>query len=300
MDAFRSQRATAPERSALHRISTRTLKLAAVLSALPVATLPSQQLRTDTATVEQRVLLTPDLTQREVKRRAVENALAEAVRRVAGVRVQSTTMTTKDERNGVVSDEFRSVVQLDAAGRAVDYDILTEEWVTTRHPSLGAQVYYRVVLVATVATETGSLDPSFRLDLSLSANTLHVRSSAVERNDELVATIISSQPSQLILLGLADDSVQVLLPNQYTGSISLPAGARVQVPSAEWRERGLRLRASLPASQASRRELLFAVATRGSVAPFAGGTTIQFQRWLAGIPLDQRAVAFAGYEVVRQ
>ncbi|MEO7512396.1 MAG: hypothetical protein ABIZ91_11615, partial [Gemmatimonadaceae bacterium] len=43
----------------------------------------------DTVTVEQRVLMSPDVTPAQARRRALENALADAVRQVAGVRVQS-------------------------------------------------------------------------------------------------------------------------------------------------------------------------------------------------------------------
>ncbi|MFN8581795.1 MAG: hypothetical protein U0163_12565 [Gemmatimonadaceae bacterium] len=48
----------------------------------------------------------------------------------------------KEEHNGTVSDDFVSVVQLDARGRVVDYRVLDEEWVTTKHPELGPQVYF--------------------------------------------------------------------------------------------------------------------------------------------------------------
>lgn len=254
---------------------------------------------TDTVTVEYRVLMTPDATQREVRRRALEGALAESVRRVAGVHVQSGTLFAKEERQGTVRDDFVSVVQLDVRGRVVDYDVLQEDWVSTRHPELGAQVYLRVMVRATVAHEVGEADAAFRLDLSLNAPTLLVRSSRPAENDEMIVTVSSTRDALLTLVSITDDSVTVLFPNTYVSEASLRAGEATSFPAADWRERGLRLRASLPPGGASHREVIMAVAVRRSAQPFNGTTTLDLQRWLVGIPLERRAIATTVVDVRR-
>jgi hypothetical protein len=95
----------------------------------------------DTVTITRRVLVTGDLTPVSARRQALEQTVAEAVRRLRGVRVQSAQLGVDEDRDGRVRDSFLSVVQLDAAGRATDYRVLAERFVTEQHPVLGAQLY---------------------------------------------------------------------------------------------------------------------------------------------------------------
>ena len=81
---------------ARHRGSVASLALVASLLPLSIA----QAQRIDSVTVEQRVLMTPELTPAEARRRAIDGALAEAVRRAAGVRVQSSALSTLDDVPG--------------------------------------------------------------------------------------------------------------------------------------------------------------------------------------------------------
>jgi hypothetical protein len=89
------------------------------------------------------------------------------------------------------------------------------------------------------------------------------------------------------------------------------AGVVLELPSREWRDRGVHFRASLPPTEQARRELIVVVATRSRISfpvstpPADTGGVSSFplmaiQRWLVTIPLDQRAIAFAAYEVRRR
>jgi hypothetical protein len=254
---------------------------------------------TDTVTVEYRALMTPDATQSDVRRRAIEGALAESVRRVAGVHVQAGTLSVKEERQGTVRDDFVSVVQLDAGGRVVDYTVLEEDWVTIRHPEIGAQMYLRVRVRAAVAHEVGRPDAAFRLSIAINAPSLVVRSQQPSDNDELVVTLSSSSDATLTLVSIADDSVTVLFPNNYVPETRLRAGEATAFPAPEWRNRGMRLRASLPSDRSGRREVVMAIAMRGKTIPFAGTTVLELQRWLVAIPLEQRAIATVSVDVRR-
>lgn len=261
---------------------------------------------TDSVVVEERVMLTPELTAADARRRAIEGALAEGVRRVAGVRVQSSALSVLDERGDAIRGEairggYVSVVQLDAAGRAVDYRVLDEGWQTITHPELGSQVYFRARLLVVVERESGAPDPSFSADAALNAPLYFVRGEKPPANDEIVATIRSSRNAWLTIFAIADDSAQRLAPNEYVRRVSITAESPVEFPDSEWRQRGLRLRASLPPGRQGRRELLMVIATRDQVTPPAARLSVMdVQRWLVRIPAERRAIAFVAYEVRRQ
>ena len=264
----------------------------------------------DTVTVTQRVLVAGDVTPAEAKRRAIERVLAEAVRRVSGVRVQAAQLGVGDDRNGRVNDSFLSVVQLDAAGRATDYRILDETFHTERHPTLGAQLYLELRALVTVAREHGAIDPGFTVSVSLNDALFFDGGRSIEGNDELIATITSSQDAWLTVFGVVGDSAQLLLPNALMSDNRAVAARATELPAREWRDRGVHFRASLPPDETARRELVVVVATRtpvrftshartGDASP-ASFPMMDIQKWLVTIPLDQRAIAFAAYEVRRK
>jgi hypothetical protein len=265
----------------------------------------------DTVTVTSRVLVAGDLTPADAKRRALELALAEGVRRVLGVQVQSAQLGVTDDRDARVRDSFVSVVQLDAAGRATDYRVLDERFVSERHPSLGAQLYVELRALVSVALETGRSDPAFTLTAALNDALFFDDGGRVEANDEVIATITSSRDAWLTVFSVTGDSAQLLLPNALMTDRRVRAGVSAELPSRAWRDRGVHFRASLSPREHSRRELLVIVATRSPVtftptrAPPPGVAAATFslmdmQRWLVRIPLEDRAIAFAAYEVRRR
>ena len=257
--------------------------------------------RTDTVTVEQRVLLSPDLTPAEARRRALEHALADAVRQVAGVRVQSNELSVLDERGSAIRNGYSSVVQLDAAARATDYRVLEEEWVSVRHPEIGPQLYLRTRTLVVVEHERGVPDPAFSVDVTLNASLFTTRTGQASESDEVIAVVHASRDAFLTLFVIADDSAERVFPNLYVPSVSVQADRRIEIPDADWRARGVRLRASLPEGRAARRELFMVVATRQAIPPPRPTrlSIMSVQRWLVQIPADQRAVGFASYEIRR-
>jgi hypothetical protein len=264
----------------------------------------------DTVTVTQRVLVAGDVTPAEAKRQALEKALAEAVRRIAGVRVQASQLGVGDDRGGKARDSFLSVVQLDAAGRATDYRVLDDRFVTERHPALGAQVYYELRTLVTVAPEIGAADPGFTVAASLNDALFFDAGGSLEGNDELIASITASKDAWLTVFDVTGDSAQLLLPNAVMTDRRVAAGRAAELPSRDWRDRGVHFRAQLAPGESARRELLLVVATQSPVTfsadqrGDAGGSRaislMEIQRWLVTIPLEQRAIAFAAYEVRRK
>lgn len=255
----------------------------------------------DSVTVEERVLVTPDITGAEARRRAIEEGLAEGVRRVAGVRVQSNALSVLDERGSPLRGGYSSVVQLDAAARAVDYRVVREEWVTTQHPELGAQLYYRVKLLVVVQRESGVPDPGFTAELTLDAARYVVRAGDRANSDEMQATLRTSRSAFVTLFVITDDSVERVFPNEYVREVRAAADVDVALPPPDWRARGVRLRASLPAGRDHVRSLMLAVATLDAVPPPPSPlmSVLDMQRWLVRIPASRRALGFAAYEAVR-
>jgi hypothetical protein len=264
----------------------------------------------DTVTITERVLVTGDLTPADAKRQALEHALAEAVRRVGGVRVQAAQLGVDEDRGGRTRDSFLSVVQLDAAGRATDYRVLSDRFVTEQHAALGAQVYYELRALVTVARETGSVDAGFTVNVVLNDALFFDAGGSLQGNDELVATITPSQDAWLTVFDITGDSAQLLLPNAVMSDARAVGRRPLELPSRDWRDRGVHFRASLSPGETARRELLMVVATRSPVTfPLAPSTDagapaavplMAIQRWLVTIPLGQRAIAFAAYEVRRK
>ena len=284
------------------------LAIAVVLVASPAGAQRGLPPAGDTVTVTARVLIAGDVTAAEAKRQAVERALAEAVRRLSGVRVQASQMGVGEDRDGRTRDSFLSVVQLDAAGRATDYRILDDRFVTERHPSLGAQVYYELRALVTVARETGATDAGFTVAVSLNDALFFDTGGSLDGNDELIATITTSQDAWLTVFDVVGDSAQLLLPNALMTDTRALASRPAELPSRDWRDRGVHFRASLAPAETARRELLVVVATRtpvtfpierpaGDGAPSPSIPLMAIQRWLVTIPLEQRAIAFAAYEV---
>ena len=183
----------------------------------------------------------------------------------SGVRVQSAQLGVGEDRDGRVSDSFLSVVQLDAAGRATDYRVLDERFVTERHPALGAHSTSSSARSSRSRASMARSIPGFTVAVSLNDALFFDCGRSLEGNDEVIATITSSQDAWLTVFGVTGDSAQLLLPNAFmTRHRARPAGA-VELPSREWRDRGVHFPRVAPPDEKARRELLVVVATRTPV-----------------------------------
>jgi hypothetical protein len=274
----------------------RPLLAAVALAASPVA-VPAQAVHT--VVVEQRVLMTDRLSTAAARRQAREEAIAEAVRRVAGVRVRSSVWSTSREDRTGVFDEYRSLVQLDATGRAVDVQLRGETWETGR--TAADPLYYTAQYAVTVQQEQGAPDESFAIEARLPATEFLARGSSLAASDELVLHVRSTKSAQLFTFSIIDDSASLLLPNTYISTVVVDAHQPAEVPSELWRERGLRLRVTLPRGVDEQGELIAVIAVIGDVGPPpVSGTVTDLQRWLVSIPPARRAEAWVPFRVRRQ
>jgi hypothetical protein len=260
--------------------------------------------------VESRALLAGGRTAEDTKREALYGALAEAVRRVAGVAVHGSAQVVRSDSAGRAVDRYVEAVRLDAAGRALEWHVLREGWRTVTDRVIGSQVYYEMQLRVRVERERGMPDASFSVRLTTNADQFVVRDTALAANDEIILTVTSTLPAALTIVNIVDDSVFVLAPNALMPDLSGAPGIPREVPDAAARRMGLRFRVSLPDGVARRTELLAVVATRrpvplrsrmgsGATRDTGAMTLAAFNAWLVDIPLGERAVAQVPVEIRR-
>lgn len=276
----------------------------AALAALAAAGVGAQAPATETVAVTQRVRLEGTVTKADAERAALEAAMAEAVRRVAGVRVTgSETMMTSDSA-GAVSSRYLASVRLDAQGHVLGWVVERARWVTSKGPRGARDLVYEATYRVTVGRDAGRADAGFRLTLRSNRDRFGVHGASASGNDEVVVALTATRDAHLVVASISGDSARRLVPNQVIASARLVAGESSEWPSAEWRDRGLHFRVGLPDGVGQRTEVLAAVATAEPVPwPRADGGAVsltEFNRWLVGIPADRRAVAQQTVVVVRE
>ncbi len=260
------------------------------------AALSAQAADVQSVVIAQRVRLEGSMTRQQAERAAVENAMAEAVRRVAGVRVSGSELLVSSDSAGVIGSRYFASVRLDAEGHVVGWSIERGRWITEKRSRRESDLVYDATVRVLVARDAGRPDEGFRLAIrDGGAGRLLVKGSALAANDEVVLALSSTRDAHLTVVAMSGDSVSRLLPNQVLREAHLSAGAETEWPSAEWRERGLHFRVSLPTGVQARTEVVAAIATLDAVTwARSDGAPIslaEFNRWLVAIPAARRAVA---------
>lgn len=277
-------------------------------AAAPLAN-PLSGLRTERVEADFDVVVSRAMTLDDARRAGVDEALAEAVRQVVGTKVDATQQRVNGEG---LEDRFLSVALSSAAGRVVDYKVMAEGLVSVPDADGRPVTRYRGRVSAMVAEESGKPDAGFAVGLSMNRPSFMV--SKAGEGEEMIATVTSTRDAWVTLFVVTEDTVDVILPNAYAPENRITAARPLEFPSARQRAMSMNLTASLPAGRDVARELIVAVATKAKV-PFgsgavrasadrrvvatAQGTVNEFQQWLVRIPLDERAVAYAAYEIRR-
>ena len=289
----------------------RALALGGLPALMPtLAPAPAFAQANERVIVEYRLAVAGTQTVDDARRTAVEAALAEAVRRVVGTEVAALQQSLTTDK-GEVEERFLSLVRTSAAGRVVDFTV-TREGLETIPGAVGrSTTVYAVTVQADVARERGNRDPGFSVTLKMD-RPVYADRGRPERNDEIVAEFTVTQDAYVTIFGVSDDTVQVLWPNAFARDNRVAAGVAVRFPSADMRRRGIVVNAELPPGRDRVIELYAVVATKRPIpflgprgaspggAPTVRGTLTALNRWLVNIPLDERAVAHAAYEVRRQ
>lgn len=249
------------------------------------------------------------MTQPQARTAALNEARAEAVRIVAGIKIQSENIgikseTMQDGKSLSMLDFFASVNRDVAYGHVVNEEVLEEGAVTyTNIPGKPPQLYYRVKIRAQVALEQGDPDPTFALQVK-------TNKTIYGENEIMTIDIKATKNCYVYVFNImANDSLTILFPNLYLQNNWLKMDSTLHLMPE-----GFNLQVSLLPGMQRATELIYAVATKQlyKFAPewsdeaevFRSTATksfafIELPRWLANIPPDQRTDRVAAYEIHR-
>lgn len=242
-----------------------------------------------------------NLTPEQARRRAWEQALAEAVE-AASLEVTSTAMLQLREADtGEQREHFSQLVRTVSRARVVAVDTLFDDTVKRAVPGTSrSDLVHRVQLRAGVVPEDATPDPAFQVDLRVERSVLH-------HGEGLVFELTATRPCYVTVFALyGSDSLQVVLPNPLMPDTELQPGQVLRLPP---RGAGWDLPVWLLPGRQRDQETLLAVGTRGAV-PFTGARAtrdgllsmgdalLAINRWLMEVPASERTIATATYELM--
>lgn len=274
---------------------------AAVLTALGMAPSKLAAQKRQTVEVARCETIGEDLTVRDARQRAINNTLAEASRQVAGVQLQGEQRIVRSD----LEQSMQSVVVTSTSGVVVDHKMLESRVVAdTINGDAPQHVCYRVKIRADVMIPEERPDPSFQISAVTDRGADAVYFDRPDgTSDSIVLKITSSKDAYLTIFDVWLDTASVLISSAGAHN-EIKAGVPYQFPPE-----GSTLRAKLPKGLKRSSETFAVVATRTPIAFLPGpdshtdenGTVYtnvgDFQKWLAGIPIDQRTQATVSYEI---
>lgn len=276
---------------------------------------PSAEVPITVERVEGRAMFTEEMSLRDIRAKALTQALNAAVTEALGRRLTAMTeVTTMEAGESVVSETFTEIVREAAGGIVTRHDILEESWVSGQPFTPGA--VYQVAVRASVRKDPAASRPSFSFAARANQSRF-VDRGIPERSDEVVLTVDTSDDVFLTVFVVTDDSAQVIFPNVFMPRIQVRAGVPTEVPSQGQRmQAGIRLRVELPANVATRTERLVVVGTKQFVpyrgvaerrstedaaeVPLIRATLDAVVSWLLDIPASERAIADVAYQIIRE
>lgn len=291
---------------------TRRLWLVATLALAALGAPLRAQDAIEVPRAEGRVRFSEELTLRDLRERAIQAAMREAIGLSLGRQISGLTEFVRQENKDELSEQFTEIIRDASHGVVTRHEVLDEGWENAAPYTEGAA--YRVAIKATVRHDPRATPASFTLRARLNKSEFVVRETA-EASDELILTVNASADVHLTVFYLAADTAQVLFPNTYLRQLRSRADEDSEIPPAYLRQSaGMHLRASLPDGLARRSERLMVVATtrflpydgtaRRSGADQKEVPTIRAEldaviAWLLDIPPAERAVVDVPYLLVR-
>ncbi|MFH0766402.1 MAG: DUF4384 domain-containing protein [Calditrichota bacterium] len=234
----------------------------------------------------------------EAKRQAFELARNDALSK-AGIEITGAAGSAVSEGRDYY-DSFIRFTLTRTRGLIVNVDTL---FAGLEMPSPGGGrpiPIYRAAIRAEVVNQIGEPDPGFKVMLTLNRE--------VYRSGEpMTVSLQATRDCYVLLLNLySNDSMRVVLPSFMQEDNHLGLNQILTMPSP-----GYEMPVSLLPERDEDTETILAIATR-ELIPFIGGQTttqegltaqsealIALSCWLADIPCDQRAEAWAFYRVVK-
>lgn len=257
-----------------------------------------------------------NITPAEGKKKAIEDARSEAIKKSVGVRVNQETfganfekLDFKNQNNSNSNESFLITSRSSSSGLILEEQIISEETEIDKDSKLPI---YHVKLKALVKREEGFIDPAFKVELGLNRNVFFIRETP-ELNDKIEVYVKSTEDCYIYLFCRTEnDELILLFPNERVNSnLLLEMGDKEQLMRV-MKNAGLNLALGLPTGKESTSESLYLIATKDKVdfrslnftdyGEFQGirnykAAMIDIMNWLVQIPLNRRTSSLVSYEI---
>ena len=271
--------------------------------------LPQADCTTGKSVTVTRFYSSSEVTPDEAKKHALDLARSEAISQVVGVKVVAETFrnqseTTKGNKSEDYFDSFSQLSRSTSSGRIISEKV---EYTTSLTPQ-GVPVF-TAVLNACVVKEEGISDPAFKANISIEKPVFYTYPD-VEKNEALKFSVTARQHCYLYLFNLlANDSVQMLIPNEYVTEAEYIPERKEQLYEIKLKALNARFAVLLPEGKNSSKEALYLVVLKDKI-PFTflgrnescssvSSAFTDIMQWLMKIPADRRTEAFQSYEIRR-
>lgn len=249
-----------------------------------------------------------NITPEEGKKLALDAAREEAIKQVVGLQITEQTyrklQETIEGNKSKLFDVFGRLSQTNSYGKIVEEKIETE-WIEIQNNI----PVYKVKLTALVEEELGEADPGFSVEIIMPRDVYYTNG---KEGEELDFKIVASRNCYIYLFNiLANDSVQVLIPNRFITNNSYYVDRSIQ--AYEEMLNNFSFNVILPNYLNYTIEALYVVATKDEINFLNGDfdhnsdgkintyqtALLNIQKWLIKIPRDRRTEAIKQYEIRR-
>lgn len=262
---------------------------------------------------EGRARYTDETTLRDLRERALQSAMREAIGLSLGRQISGLTEFVRQENKDALSEQFTEIIRDASNGVVTRHEILDEGWEHGAPFTDGSS--YRVAIKATVRHDPRAAPGAFSMRASLNKSELAVRD-PIDTSDEAIISVTASADAFLTVFHIWEDSAEVIFPNALFRQLRIRADEAAEIPPALMRrDANVHLRASLPPSVARRSERLMIVGTTrflpydGVAAratadarevPLIRAELDAVIAWLLAIPPAERAVVDLPLLLVRE
>ena len=177
-----------------------------------------------------------NITPEEARQKAIDRAYKIAVEEHSGIEINSrSTSLTKETNNQIDLSSFSQLINSLSEGIILESEVLTEH-----KKELNDDIWLYVVRVKIkVGVRKGERDKFFKLDVDLDR-------SVYKDGDEIKITVTPSKDCYLYVFNISsNDSVYVLLPNQYASNNFAKSGTKFNIPDEPTYRKGIKYTVSL-------------------------------------------------------
>lgn len=251
-----------------------------------------------------------NVTPEEGQRKALELAQSEAIKKVVGLRVNEETFRHLTEiqasnQQDEYFDIFSRLGRSTTSGKILQEESQFYTLIENNYP-----VYY-VKLKAFVVEEKGDTDPGFSVKINMPRDVFYDRG-IYSKNDKLEFNIEATKDCYIYLFNImANDSVQLLIPNQYLKDNSYNVNKYEQEYEKKINSLGINFTVGLSPNRVSQKEALLVIALKDkidfmsgnfskedqSIIPTYRAAMTDIMNWLIQIPVDRRTEAFRSFEI---